>query len=156
MVGPHHHHPPSHTNQWIHRLFPYMVVTSSLGVFFIFLLLTLAAQRFLLPGIVLVGSFVLFVLWLTGLVETSLQLFGVVANIDDQCQIYVVDNVATGNSFVTLAWLLQSAICMSTPLRSSGWGEWLVEGGWANHGWQVIAGKRRLRSSWSIRCFLSG
>lgn len=101
-----------------------MVVSGSLGVFFIFLLLVLAAQRFLLPGIIIIGSFVLFVLWLTGLIETALQLYGVVANVNDNCQIYVVDNVATGNSVGTLVWLVQSAICrLSIPASSheSGW-----------------------------------
>lgn len=88
-----------------------MVVSGSLGVFFIFLILVLAAQRFLLPGIIIIGSFVLFVLWLTGLIETSLQLYGVVANVNDSCQNYVVHNVATGNSVGTLVWLLQTTIC---------------------------------------------
>lgn len=88
-----------------------MLVTTSLGLFFIFLILTLAAQRFLLPGIILVGSFVLFVLWLTGLIETSLQLYGVAANIDDNCQIYVADNQSHGNNLGTLAWLVQFTIC---------------------------------------------
>ncbi|KAJ5095392.1 hypothetical protein NUU61_004748 [Penicillium alfredii] len=92
-------------------LFPYMVVTSALGVFFIFLVLILAARRFLLPGIIIIGSFILFVLWLTGLIETSLQLYGVVGNVNDNCQIYVVENVARGNNMNTLAWLTQSTIC---------------------------------------------
>ncbi|KAL3413755.1 arginase [Aspergillus fumigatus] len=92
-------------------LFPYMVVSGSLGVFFIFLVLFLAAQRFLLPGIIIIGSFILFVLWLTGLIETSLQLYGVVGNVNDNCQNYVVENPSTGNNINTLAWLTQSTIC---------------------------------------------
>lgn len=95
-----------------------MVVTSALGVFFIFLVLILAARRFLLPGIIIIGSFILFVLWLTGLIETSLQLYGVVGNVNDNCQIYVVENVARGNNMNTLAWLTQSTICMFLPLPS--------------------------------------
>ncbi|KAE8401692.1 hypothetical protein BDV37DRAFT_285392 [Aspergillus pseudonomiae] len=92
-------------------LFPFMVVSGALGIFFIVLILILAAQRFLLPGIILLGSFILFVLWLTGLIETSLQLYGVVANVNDNCQIYVVDNRAGGNNMQTLAWLTQKTIC---------------------------------------------
>ncbi|KAJ6167810.1 hypothetical protein N7497_000653 [Penicillium chrysogenum] len=61
-------------------LFPYMVVCSALGVCFIFLIMVLASRHFLLPGIIIIGSFILLVLWLTGLIETSLQLYGVVAN----------------------------------------------------------------------------
>jgi hypothetical protein len=93
------------------RLFPYMVVTSALGVSFIFLVLVLASRHFLLPGIIIIGSFVLCVLWLTGLIETSLQLYGVVGNVNDNCQIYVVNNKAWGNNINTLAWLTQSTIC---------------------------------------------
>ncbi|PLB52864.1 hypothetical protein P170DRAFT_114391 [Aspergillus steynii IBT 23096] len=92
-------------------LFPYMVVSGALGVFFIVLTLILAAQRFLLPGIIIVGSFILFVLWLTGLIETSLQLYGVVGNVDDNCKIYVDDNHFGGNNLQTMAWLTQSTIC---------------------------------------------
>ena len=88
-----------------------MVVSGALGIFFIILILILAAQRFLLPGIIILGSFILFVLWLTGLIETSLQLYGVVGNVDDNCQIYIVDNRAGGNNMQTLAWLTQKTIC---------------------------------------------
>lgn len=88
-----------------------MVVTSALGVFFIFLVLFLIQQRFLLPGILILGSLILFVLWLTGLIETSLQLYGVAGNVNDNCQIYVVENVARGNNMDTLAWLTQATIC---------------------------------------------
>ncbi|KAF5867380.1 hypothetical protein ETB97_000149 [Aspergillus alliaceus] len=95
----------------IKRLFPFMVVSGALGIFFIILILILAAQRFLLPGIIILGSFILFVLWLTGLIETSLQLYGVVANVNDNCRIYVTDNKAGGNNMQTLAWLTQKTIC---------------------------------------------
>jgi hypothetical protein len=45
-----------------------MVVTSALGVAFIFLVLGLITRHFLLPGILILGSFILFVLWLAGLI----------------------------------------------------------------------------------------
>ncbi|KAJ5489874.1 hypothetical protein LT330_003226 [Penicillium expansum] len=92
-------------------LFPYMVVSSALGVCFIFLIMVLASRHFLLPGIIIIGSFILLVLWLTGLIETSLQLYGVVGNVNDNCQIYVKDNKSWGNNINTLAWLTQSTIC---------------------------------------------
>jgi hypothetical protein len=88
-----------------------MVVTSALGVAFIFVVLILASRHFLLPGIIIIGSFILCVLWFTGLIETSLQLYGVVGNVNDNCQIYVVNNKAWGNNINTLAWLTQSTIC---------------------------------------------
>jgi hypothetical protein len=90
-----------------------MVVCSALGVCFIFLIMVLASRHFLLPGIIIIGSFILLVLWLTGLIETSLQLYGVVANVNDNCRIYVEDNKAWGNNINTLAWLTQSTICES-------------------------------------------
>ncbi|KAJ6096188.1 hypothetical protein N7486_006934 [Penicillium sp. IBT 16267x] len=92
-------------------LFPFMVVSSTLAVFFIFLVLGLIASQLLLPGILILGSFILFVLFLTGLIETSLQLYGVEANINSNCQIYVEDNRSRGNNINTLAWLTQITIC---------------------------------------------
>jgi hypothetical protein len=88
-----------------------MVVTSALGVAFIFLVLALITRHFLLPGILILGSFILFVLWLAGLIETSLQLYGVAGSVNDNCQNYVVDNVSRGNNINTLAWLTQNTIC---------------------------------------------
>lgn len=92
-----------------------MVVTGALGVFFVLLVVVLILRGFLLPGIVIIGSFILFVLWLTGLIETSLLLYGVTGNVNDNCQIYVVENVSRGNSIDTLAWLTQSTICTFFP-----------------------------------------
>jgi hypothetical protein len=88
-----------------------MVVTSALGVAFILLVLVLAERRFLLPGIIIIGSFILCVLWLTGLIETSLQLYGIVGDVNANCQIYVENNKSWGNNINTLAWLTQSTIC---------------------------------------------
>lgn len=88
-----------------------MLTTSALALFFIIFVLVLAAQGFLLPGIILVGTFILFALWLTGLIETSLQMYGVVANINDNCQIWVYDNRQGGDNLDTMAWIAQSNIC---------------------------------------------
>jgi hypothetical protein len=40
-----------------------------------------------------------------------LQLYGVSGNVNDNCQIWVVENESRGNSINTLAWLTQSTIC---------------------------------------------
>lgn len=96
-----------------------MVTVSTLGVAFIFLVVGLIARHFLLPGILILGSFILFVLWLTGLIETSLQLYGVSGNVNDNCQIYVVDNQARGNTIDTMAWIMQSTLCESLLLEIS-------------------------------------
>ncbi|KAJ5287603.1 hypothetical protein N7478_003289 [Penicillium angulare] len=92
-------------------LFPFMVTTSALAVTFIFVVLGLITRRLLLPGILILGSFILFVLFLTGLIETSLQLYGVVGNINSNCQNYVVNDKSRGNNINTLAWLTQITIC---------------------------------------------
>lgn len=110
---------PGFTDFFSSRLFPYMVTVSTLGVAFIFLVVGLIARHFLLPGILILGSFILFVLWLTGLIETSLQLYGVSGNVNDNCQIYVVDNQARGNTIDTMAWIMQSTLCESLLLEIS-------------------------------------
>lgn len=93
-----------------------MVTAGSLGIVFIALILILAAQRFLLPGLISLGSFILFVLWLTGLIETSLQLYGVSGSVNDKCGNWVVGNGVRGQSIEALAWLTQITICMLFPL----------------------------------------
>lgn len=118
-----------------------MVVTSALAVFFIFLVLGLIARHILLPGILILGSFILFVLWLTGLIETSLQLYGVVGGVNDSCQNYVVDNPSRGNNMNTLAYLTQATIC-KLPLTPGP-----ISCFWFLTGSQVIAGKQRSHSS---------
>ncbi|CRG85965.1 hypothetical protein PISL3812_02968 [Talaromyces islandicus] len=92
-------------------LFPFMVTVGALGVAFVATILILAAQRFLLPGIIIIGSFILFALWLTGLIETALQLYGGQANVNSNCQNYVTNMQWTGNTVEALAWLTQNTIC---------------------------------------------
>jgi len=74
--------------------------------------IVLIAQRRLLPGFMILWSFILLVLYLTGLIETAIQLFGP-GNVSNNCQTYVSDNAATGVSLNTLAWLQQNNICES-------------------------------------------
>lgn len=93
------------------RLFPFMTVCGALGVAFCLIILILAAQRFLLPGIIIIGSFLLFTLWLTGLIETGLQLYGAQANVNSNCQNYVSNLPYEGNTIEALAWLTQNNIC---------------------------------------------
>ena len=60
----------------INRLFTFAIITAGLTIIFLGVILVLAARRLLIPGVILLGSFVLFVLWLTTLIETAIQLFG--------------------------------------------------------------------------------
>ncbi|PMD29112.1 hypothetical protein L207DRAFT_475772, partial [Hyaloscypha variabilis F] len=56
--------------------FPYWITVSALSILFIFMMLYLISQRQLLPGIVVMGSFILFVLWMVGLIFISIELWG--------------------------------------------------------------------------------
>lgn len=93
------------------RLFPYEVTISALCLGFLILILFLIAQRTLLPGIVIIGSFILFVLWLTGVIQTAIQLFGPSGGTNSLCNTYVSGQVYNGVSIGTLAWLEQRNIC---------------------------------------------
>ena len=92
------------------RLFTFTIVTASLTLLFLLLILILASRRQLIPGIILLGSFILFVLWLTALIETAIQLYGA-GNVNGNCQLYVSNQVYEGVSVETLAWLTQNNIC---------------------------------------------
>ncbi|RMZ88364.1 hypothetical protein DV736_g4407, partial [Chaetothyriales sp. CBS 134916] len=91
-------------------LFTFAIVTSSLSILFLFLILVLAARRLLIPGGILLGAFILFVLWLTTLIETAIQLFGS-GNVNSNCNRHVAGAPFSGVSIETLAWLTQSNIC---------------------------------------------
>ena len=65
----------------------------------------------LLPGIVMIGSFILFVLWLTGLVQTAILDFGPSGGVNSLCQTYVTGQPFYGISIDTIAWLEQQNIC---------------------------------------------
>ena len=74
-------------------------------------MLWLIQQRQLLPGIVIMGSFILFILWVVGLIVYSVQLWGPVGSVNGNCQLYVVGGEVHGANTDTLAWLEQNSIC---------------------------------------------
>jgi hypothetical protein len=73
-------------------------------------MIAMIAQNKLLPGVMMLASFVLFVLFLTGIIETAVQLFGA-GQVSASCQTYVNNNDVRGLSVDTLAWLQQNNIC---------------------------------------------
>lgn len=91
-------------------LFPYGVTVGALTIVFIIIELILITQRQLLPGIMMLLSFILLVLFITGVIGTAIQLFGG-PNINNQCNTYVSNMKVTGPSINTLAWLQQNNIC---------------------------------------------
>jgi len=92
-------------------LFPFGIIVSSLSLLFLILILILASRKQLIPGGIILGSFILFVLWLTALIETSIQLYGPAANVNGNCSEYVSREAFTGVSIDTLAYLTQLNIC---------------------------------------------
>lgn len=93
------------------RYFPYYITVAALVIVFIVILLWLIFQRRLLPSIVMIGGFMLFVLWLTGLIVTSVQLWGPSGSVSSNCNAAVFDRNPTGQTLETLAWLQQRSIC---------------------------------------------
>lgn len=59
------------------------------------------------------GSFILFILWIVGLIVYSVQLWGPAGGVNGNCQLYVNGNPSTGQSIATLAYLEQKSICQS-------------------------------------------
>jgi hypothetical protein len=96
------------------RYFPYWITVSSLTILFIFAMLWLISQRQLLPGIVIMGAFILFILWVVGLIVDSVELWGP-SGVNSNCQLYVNAAESHGQSVDTLAYLEQHSICEFGP-----------------------------------------
>jgi hypothetical protein len=86
------------------------VTVGALSVTFILLELIMVAQRRLVPGMMMLGAFILLVLYLTGLIQTAILLFGP-TDVSGNCQRYVTNDKTSGPTEDTLAWLQQSNIC---------------------------------------------
>lgn len=96
-----------------------MIAASALALLFLCLMVFMIFRRVLVPDMIVLGSFILFVLWLTGLIGTSIQLFGAISNVDSNCKNYVINIEFKGPSINTLAWLTQMAICKFPPILKS-------------------------------------
>lgn len=57
---------------------------------------------------VILGSFICFVLWLTGLIQLSIMLYGPNGNVDSYCNRY---RARSGPSEASIAWLETSGLC---------------------------------------------
>jgi hypothetical protein len=123
-----------------------MVATSALGLAFLVLILVLIARHILLPKIIILGSFILCILWFTGLVGTALQLYGSSTNVNSNCQNFVSNQEFKGASINTLAWLTQINVCTCFPLTTLGNSPAWVQLDAMSDSFQVTAGKPRLPS----------
>lgn len=100
---------------------PFGITVGALTIVYVLIMLVLIVQRRLLPGILIIGSFILLVLYITGLVETAIQLFGPAGDINSKCNTYVFGMESNDLSINTLAWLEQSSICRSWQAVFSFW-----------------------------------
>ncbi|KAM0798626.1 hypothetical protein BDR22DRAFT_360731 [Usnea florida] len=91
-------------------IFPYSIATGCLTLLFLLIILALIQQRQLLPGIVVLGTFILFVLFLTGLIETAIQLYGPTGSVNSYCNLYRSSH-GTADGEATLAYLETVGIC---------------------------------------------
>lgn len=89
---------------------PYGVVVGTLAIIFIIIEIVYIAQRKLVPGVMMLFSFILLVLFIAGVIGTAIQLFAG-PNINNQCNTYVFNNDARGPTMETLAFLQQRNIC---------------------------------------------
>lgn len=89
---------------------PYGVTVGALAIFFIIIEIVFIAQRRLLPGTMMLLSFILLVLFIAGIIGTAIQLFAG-PNINNQCNTYVFNESVDGPNRDTLAWLQQRNIC---------------------------------------------
>lgn len=92
--------------------FPYFIVVGSLVIVFIFLMLWLIFNSRLLPSVVMIGGFILWVMWLVGLIMVSIELWGSSSgSVQGSCNLLVFNQNPTGQTLNTLAWLQQKSIC---------------------------------------------
>lgn len=94
-------------------IMPFGITVGALTLAFVILMLILIVQRRLLPGVLIIGCFILLVLYITGLIETAIQLFGPAGDINSKCSTYVSGHSPDDLSVNTLAWLQQNSICQS-------------------------------------------
>jgi hypothetical protein len=95
---------------------PYGVTVGALALIFLLVEIVYIAQRKLLPTVMMLLSFILFVLFIAGIIGTAIQLF-TGPNINNQCNTFVFNDDVSGPSANTLAFLQQRNICKSTAFR---------------------------------------
>ncbi|CAO2656088.1 Nn.00g048910.m01.CDS01 [Neocucurbitaria sp. VM-36] len=91
-------------------IMPYGVTVGALAIIFIIIEIVYIAQRKLLPGTMMLLSFILLVLFIAGIIGTAIQLFAG-PNINNQCNTYVFGDDSSGANLNTLAFLQQRNIC---------------------------------------------
>ncbi|CCX29998.1 hypothetical protein FPQ18DRAFT_277939 [Pyronema domesticum] len=97
------------TNPWYYF---FLIATGAMTVVFVLVSVILYYIHMLLPIPIIFCSFVLFVFWLTGLVKSSIELWGPMGSVNDNCVRYVYgDNTWGGATRETLARIQQEGMC---------------------------------------------
>lgn len=94
--------------------FYFIIITCVLTIIFVFTVWVLYAIQCLLPILVMLFSFILFVLWITGLVKQSIELWGPQGSINDYCVRFVYNDAIwapPGQNRDTWARIQQEGVC---------------------------------------------
>ncbi|KAK3067259.1 hypothetical protein LTR53_015978 [Teratosphaeriaceae sp. CCFEE 6253] len=94
-------------------IMPYGITVGALTVIFVLIMLALIFQRRLIPGVVMIGSFILLVLYITGIIETAIQLFRNTNGIQGQCNNLTKNAPENGLTVNMLAYMELQSICQS-------------------------------------------
>ncbi|KAH9879971.1 hypothetical protein J1614_001995 [Plenodomus biglobosus] len=101
-------------------IMPYGVTVGALALIFIIVEIVYISQRKLLPGLMMLLSFILLVLFIAGIIGTAIQLFAG-PNINNQCNTYVFGDDQDGPNLDTLAFLQQRNICQCWQAEFAFW-----------------------------------
>lgn len=118
-----------------HRIIPYGIAVGAVTEALVWAVLLLSFSRRLYPGVVILKAFILFVLYLTGMIGTAQQLFGPVIK---ECQ----RGSANGLNVDALLWLLQRTTCEDWYVV---FGFWVV--GMVFEVWILIVARKVLQRS---------
>lgn len=92
------------------RYFPYYITVASFSILYVGTLVFLLSRHRLLPAIVMIGAFLVLVLWFVGLVVVAIQLWGS-NGVNGECNLRVFNETPKGDTRETLAWMMERSIC---------------------------------------------
>ncbi|KAL6709573.1 hypothetical protein ACN47E_001508 [Coniothyrium glycines] len=101
-------------------IMPYGVTVGAIALIFIIIEIVYISQRKLVPGVMMLFSFILLVLFIAGIIGTAIQLFAG-PNINNQCNTYVSSSDVSGPNINTLAFLQQRNICQCWQAEFAFW-----------------------------------
>lgn len=93
-----------------YRYFPYYITVASFSILYVGTLVFLLSRHRLLPAIVMIGAFLVLVLWFVGLVVVAIQLWGS-NGVNGECNLRVFNENPKGDTRETLAWMMERSIC---------------------------------------------